>query len=240
MPVPGTVLFIQHHSYAPPAMLGEAFTEAGYDVEVLALPDTRSETAEFPSALAYDAVVPLGAIVSVYDPDLAKSLVGPEMALLREADAAGVPVLGVCFGGQLLAQAHGGTVGQSPAPEIGWYPVTSDHPAVVPEGPWFQWHSDRWTLPPGAVEVAHNGNASQAFVLRRSLAVQFHPELDSDLLEQWLENHPAPQLNGAALDTRVLREHTRGAHDGAARRVRQLVAGFLGKVAGGSTLRGPA
>jgi hypothetical protein len=47
--VPGTVLFIQHHSYAPPAMLGEAFTEAGYDVGVLALPDTGSETAEFPS-----------------------------------------------------------------------------------------------------------------------------------------------------------------------------------------------
>ena len=75
--MPGTVLFIRHHSYAPPAMLGEAFTEAGYDVEVLALPDTRSETAEFPSALAYDAVVPLGAIVSVYDPDLVKSWVGP-------------------------------------------------------------------------------------------------------------------------------------------------------------------
>ena len=119
-------------------------------------------------------------------------------------------------------------------------PVTSDHPAVVPEGPWFQWHSDRWTLPPGAVEVARNSNASQAFVLRRSLAVQFHPELDSDLLEQWLEDHPAPQLNGAAMDTRILREHTKGAQDAAARRVRQLVAGFLGNVAGGSNLRGPA
>jgi GMP synthase-like glutamine amidotransferase len=107
-----------------------------------------------------------------------KSWVGPETALLREADAAGGPVLGVCFGGRLLAQAHGGTVGQSPVLEIGWYPVTSDHRAVVPEG--------------------------------------------------------------AALDTRVLREHTRGAHDGAARRVRQLVAGFLGEVAGGKTLREPA
>jgi hypothetical protein len=47
MPVPGTVLFIEHHLYAQPAMLGEAFTEAGYDVGVLALPDTRSETADF-------------------------------------------------------------------------------------------------------------------------------------------------------------------------------------------------
>ena len=144
----GTVLFIQHHSYAPPAMLGEAFAEAGYDVEVLAIPDTKPGTVEFPGALAYDAIVPLGAIVSVYDPDLVKSWVGAEMALLREADAAGVPVLGVCFGGQLLAQAYGGTVGQSPVPEIGWYQVTSDHPAVVPEGPWFQWHSDRWNATP--------------------------------------------------------------------------------------------
>ena len=44
----GTVLFIQHHSYAPPAMLGEAFAEAGYDVEVLAIPDTKPGTVEFP------------------------------------------------------------------------------------------------------------------------------------------------------------------------------------------------
>ena len=49
--MPGTVLFIQHHSYAPPAMLGEAFTEAGYDVEVLAIPDTKPGTVEFPGAL---------------------------------------------------------------------------------------------------------------------------------------------------------------------------------------------
>ncbi|WP_412457973.1 type 1 glutamine amidotransferase [Mycolicibacterium mucogenicum] len=100
------------------------------------------------------------------------------MAQLRQADEEGVPVLGVCFGGQLLAYTHGGEVVPSQAPEIGWYGLTSDRPDLVPEGPWYQWHFDRWTMPPTAVGIARNANASQAFQLRRNLAVQFHPELD--------------------------------------------------------------
>ena len=62
-----------------------------------------------------------------------ESWVGSEMAVLREADAAGVPVLEVCFGGQLLAQAHGGR-STNPVPEIG-VPGHLRSPRVVPEGP---------------------------------------------------------------------------------------------------------
>jgi len=138
-----------------------------------------------------------------------------------------VPVLGVCFGGQLLAQAHGGTVSRSDRPEIGWYTIESDDRGLVPEGPWFQWHYDKWTNPPGAVEVARNRNAAQAFVLRSSLAVQFHPELDSDLLAIWLQHDPEPWLDGAPLDVARLRHQTKTEQDAAAERVRRLVSGFL-------------
>jgi len=166
--VSNTALFIQHQRLAPPAMLGDAFAEAGYDNELL-LVDEAAANIEFPDPRGFDVIIPLGATLPAYEPALLQTWVGAEMTMLREADRAGVPVLGVCFGGQLLAQAHGGTVSRSDRPEIGWYIIESDDPGLVPEGPWFQWHYDKWTNPPGAAEIARNGNAVQAFVLRRSL-----------------------------------------------------------------------
>ncbi|MFF5083263.1 type 1 glutamine amidotransferase [Actinoplanes sp. NPDC000266] len=131
-------------------------------------------------------------------------------------------MLGICFGGQLLAAAHGGSVAASPSPEIGWATVESDDESVVPGGPWFEWHYDRWTLPPGAVEVARNGAASQAYVLRRNLAVQFHPEVTPSLLAGWLANGGAEQVSDpAALLSRTWAEMPR-----AAERTRRLIDGF--------------
>jgi GMP synthase-like glutamine amidotransferase len=221
-----TALFIQHQPIASPGMLGEAFADEGYEIDVLPIDETSADV-RFPDPRDYDVVIPLGASRSVYEPDLVRTWVGAEMAMLRDADAAGVPVLGVCFGGQLLAQAHGGAVERSDRPEIGWYTVHSDRPDSVPEGPWFQWHFDRWVSPPGAVEIARNDNAPQAFVLRRSLAVQFHPELDGDLLEVWLASDPAPSIDGVPLDVASMRQRTRDEQESAARRVRSLVGGFL-------------
>ena len=76
---------------------------------------------------------------------------------------------------------------------------------LVPPGPWFQFHYDRWSVPDGATEVARNALASQAFVAGRSLAVQFHPELTAATLEGWLSEGGEEQVRrdgqdpGAAL-----------------------------------------
>ncbi len=96
----------------------------------------------FPDPTDYDVIVPLGARWPVYDEALRQTWVGAEMQMVRDAADAGVPTLGVCFGGQLLAQAFGGSVGRSATPEIGWYDVTSDDESLMPGGPWFQWHFD--------------------------------------------------------------------------------------------------
>ena len=103
----------------------------------------------FPDPTHYDVIVPLGARWPVYDEALRQTWVGAEMQMLRDAADAGVPTLGVCFGGQLLAQAFGGSVARSTKPEIGWYDVASDDESVIPGGRWFQWHFDAFTLPPG-------------------------------------------------------------------------------------------
>jgi len=131
-----------------------------------------------------------------------------------------------------LARALGGEVSRSPHPEIGWYEVHSDNPALVPHGPWFQWHFDRFTPPPGAVELARNLGTTQAFVQGRALGLQFHPEVDEALVSYWIDSDEQTSGEGgmAALgvDADELRTRTTAVADDAARRLRLLVRGFLG------------
>lgn len=221
-----------HVSYA--GAVGAAFEERGFTLEgQLVVPaerfDSPDVSCEFPDPTAYDALVVLGAPWAAYD-DLVASWVRPELDMLRAADAGGVPVLGICFGGQLLALAHGGDVVASPAPEIGWHVVHTDDPSLVAEGPWFQWHYDRWALPTGATEVARNAAASQAFVLRRNLAVQFHPELGVASLKAWLAHGGDEKARAQGLDPEVLHAHTEAIESQATVRARRLVDAFLGRV----------
>lgn len=230
------VLFLYNDPVATEALLGEAFSEAGFDVDtftVVPADQARNPALDvvFPDPTHYDVVVPLGAQWPVYDQALLDTWVGAEMTMLREAAAAGVPMLGVCFGGQLIAQTFGGSVSRAPAPEIGWYDVTTDRPDLVSEGPWFEWHFDRWTLPPGAVEIARTANASQAFILDRALALQFHPEVDHELLLGWLADDRDGEAIGMGLDHAELLSQTRQLGDDAARRIRSLVNAFLNHVA---------
>lgn len=226
------VLFLYNEHLATEALLGEAFTDQGFDVDVFEVVpaervDDPAVDVTFPDPAGYDVIVPLGARWPVYDDALRRSWVGDETQLVRDAADAGVALLGVCFGGQLLAQAFGGSVTRSSDPEIGWYDVTSDQPDLIPGGPWFQWHFDRWTLPPGATEIARTANASQAFVLGRALGLQFHPEVDSGLLELWLETDRDGEVASIGRTHDELRSRTTELADSAASRVRDLVRGFV-------------
>jgi GMP synthase-like glutamine amidotransferase len=233
--VASKVLFLRNEHLATEALLGEAFTESGFDVdsfEVVPADGIHSPACDvtFPDPTGYDVVVPLGARWPVYDEALRRTWVGAETQLIREAADAGIAVLGVCFGGQLLAQAFGGSVTRAPVPEIGWYDVDTDNADLVPGGPWFQWHFDRWTMPPGASEIARTANSSQAFVLGRCLALQFHPEIDLELLDEWLADDRDGEVVGAGLRHDELRARTTELADDAGKRVRGLVDGFLAHV----------
>ena len=226
------MLFLYNDPTAPAGLLADAFTESGFDVSTFdVIPPDRADDpvldVSFPSPLDYDAIVPLGARWAVYDERLADRWVGAEIAMVRRALEAGVGVLGVCFGGQLLAAALGGTVARSPMPEIGWAGVHSDNPALVPQGPWFQWHFDRLTTPPGAVEVARNASATQAFVQGRALGLQFHPEVDAALVDYWIAEDGEADLTQLGLVADDIRARTVDLADDAARRLRLLVDGFV-------------
>lgn len=229
--MPRRVLFLRNDPTAPEALLGEVFAESGFDVttfEVVPahLAGDPAIDVDFPDPTGYDVIVPLGARWSADDERL--PWVAAEAAMVRDALAAGLGVLGVCFGGQLLARALGGSVTRSPAPEIGWHEVHSDDPGLVPAGPWFQWHFDRITVPAHAREVARNPRAAQAFVQGRAMGLQFHPEVDSDLVRQWIDEDADGDIPRLGLDPAEMLERTDALAADAAARLTMLVRGFLG------------
>ncbi len=174
---------------------------------------------DWPDARAATAVVALGSDRSVHastDPWIAR-----ELEYLRAAHEAGVPVLGICFGAQALAAALGGTVSRAPAKEIGWIDVAGIDGF---SGPWFTWHEDVFTLPPGAEELARAASGPQAFAVGASVGVQFHPEVTTAIVDDWLADgrddvpDPEPIRSETAQRIAVARERAFSLFDGIAAR----------------------
>jgi GMP synthase-like glutamine amidotransferase len=229
-------LFVQHDHVSPVGPIGERLAERGYTVdELVVVPADRfhapAVVADFPDPTAYDVIVPMGAPWSVYDLATIGPWIEPELDLLRRAVAGGVPVLGICFGGQALAAALGGSVVPADEVEIGWTEVDTDEPDLVEAGPWFEWHHDRWVAPPGACVVARTAAAEQAFVVGRSLAVQFHPELTPSMLRGWLANGGASYLEAHGVDIDGVLAATDELATDARARAHRLVDRFLDQVA---------
>lgn len=139
------------------------------------------------------AIVVLGGPMAVYDnlPYLQK-----EQALIRDAVENNVPVLGICLGSQLIAQATGGRVYKGNRKEIGWHDVS-----VSPAGKnslfsgidqnmrVFQWHGDTYQLPATAEVLAYSDLYPQAFRVGSAIGIQFHLEVDARLIKRWMKEY---------------------------------------------------
>jgi GMP synthase (glutamine-hydrolysing) len=120
--------------------------------------------------------------------------IADEIAWLQNALSLEVPVLGVCLGAQLIAKAAGAAITPAPHPEVGVSPVTITdlHDPLIghlaPRAYAMHWHGEQFTLPEGAVAVAHSARTDvQMFRLGSSAwGMLFHLEVDNDLLEVWL------------------------------------------------------
>jgi GMP synthase-like glutamine amidotransferase len=176
------VLMVANRGDDDPGYVGAALEARGAEIVVA----HREDPEHLPDPLGFDVVVSLGSDWSVYWPRVADQ-VAAEAALLRAAADAQVPVLGICFGGQVLAHALGGTVERAPEPEVGWFDVDSDLPDLIPVGPYLQWHWDRFVPPPGSTELARSAAGSQAYVSGSALGLQFHPEATAQMLRRWSE-----------------------------------------------------
>jgi len=155
--------------------------------------DVRAGRA-LPDLGAVDGVLSLGGDESVREIARLPAL-EEEARLLRTAVEAGVPVLGVCLGAQLLAHALGGAVAREPVRLVGWpevrrLPGADGDPlfGALPETVRvLHWNEDGFTPPPGAVELlSRSGRGGEAFrVGERAWGVQFHPEADAATLDHW-------------------------------------------------------
>jgi GMP synthase-like glutamine amidotransferase len=108
----------------------------------------------------------------------------------------------------MLARVLGARVYRSGKSEIGWLPVRTNDPELVGEGPWFQWHFDVFTAPPGADVLAVTDIGPQAFVSGRSLGLQFHPEVTPAIMEEWVRVYPH-ELKAEGVDPKGLLAETK-------------------------------
>lgn len=225
-------LVIQHEPDGPAGHAGTRLEHHGFELDVVAVLDgtTTESHVPFPDPTAYDLLLPLGSVHSVYDHGRIGTWIHRELEALTTAHAAGVPILGICFGCQALAAALGGAVERSPEHEIGWITVDSDHPAVAP-GPWLAWHLDRVVLPDGATELARTEVCTQAWRHGRSAAVQFHPEVDERLLARWVANAGSEYFPTKGVDPALLLDGARQHGARAEADCHRLVDWFVEEVA---------
>lgn len=193
------LLILQHVESEPAGLWSGLIRESGYPHRVVRLYEGQLP----PDPAEISRVLCLGGPMNV-DEDSRYGFLSVEKDFIRRAVRAGLPYFGICLGAQLLARALGAAVYKAPCEETGWDLV--DRESEVPDAVFprelgdklqvFQWHSDTFDVPDGAVRL-HRGERvlNQSFRWgSKAYGIQFHVEVDGDLLARWFaEEDPRRQ-----------------------------------------------
>ena len=141
-------------------------------------------------ASAYSGLVFMGGPMSVND-DL--PWIPQVLAVIRDAYARDIPLMGHCLGGQLISRALGATVSRNPVKEIGWGEVRVSDNDIARS--WFgdnrkfaafHWHGETFTLPQGAIHLLSSVYcANQAYAIGKHLVMQCHVEMTAEMIAVW-------------------------------------------------------
>jgi GMP synthase (glutamine-hydrolysing) len=186
------ILSIVHQPDAGPGVFADAAAAGGNE-----LVEWRPAEAPAPELDGFGAAMTFGGAMHA-DQEADHPWLATEKELLRELLRRGTPVLGVCLGAQLLAEAAGSEPRRAATPEIGWYEVSLTEDAahdpvaavLPPRFEAFQWHSYEAPLPPGATALATSDVCLQAYRLDgNSWGIQFHAEVTSEIVGSWLDDY---------------------------------------------------
>ncbi len=211
-------LAIVHQADAGPGVFADAMRERRVELDRWPIADGPPPA----DPTRYDAVLTFGGAMHA-DQEADHPWLQVEKSLLRELIDRGVPLLGMCLGSQLVAEAAGATARRASAPEIGWHDVelTSAGASDPLLGGLrhrfeaFQWHSYEATLPPGATALASSAVCLQAYRLEGpAWGIQFHAEVSRDDAGHWIDDYRSnPDAVRLGLDPEALRRRTGAAID---------------------------
>jgi len=184
------ILSVQNISFETLGTLEELIVCDGYQIE-----NIQAQTDHIPNKVQqYAAIIILGGPMAVYDN---VKYLKKEQELIKHALKHEIPVLGICLGSQLIAQAIGGKVYKGSKKEIGWSTVEINSTGLVDlfrgintqKIKAFQWHGDLYDLPPNAAIMASSKLCTQAFRFGSAIGIQFHLEITDDMIRRWAEEY---------------------------------------------------
>jgi GMP synthase-like glutamine amidotransferase len=183
------IYIIQNHPEVPAGIYGELLKTARIPFQTIR-PDLGES---LPAPQSATAVIVLGGYMGVHDEGEFPFLVELKTFIL-DCVASDLPFFGICLGGQLLATVLGGEVTARQRGEKGLCPLSLTRAgqsdplfAGVPASfAAFQWHNDSFALPPESILLATSADCpGQAFRYGRAWGVQFHPEVDLEIVRSW-------------------------------------------------------
>ena len=143
-------------------------------------------------ASQFSGLVFMGGPMSVND-DL--PWIATVLALIRDADARAIPLLGHCLGGQLMTKALAGVVTKNAVKEIGWGEISAANNTEarawlgdIKSATAFHWHGETFSLPAGAtLRLSSKHCTNQAYTRGKHLALQCHVEMTATMIREWCE-----------------------------------------------------
>ncbi|MEQ1767552.1 MAG: type 1 glutamine amidotransferase [Methylotenera sp.] len=183
------VIIFKNVAHEGPGYLGDFLTQKNIPWQIV---NTNDVDTLPNSILGFSGVIIMGGPMSVND-DL--PWIAPLLNLIREARDADIPLLGHCFGGQLISKAFGAEVRANQIKEIGWGEVTVSQNEVAKF--WFgeieafnsfHWHGETFSLPEGATHLLASAHCqNQAYSIDKHLAFQSHIEVTAEMVINWCD-----------------------------------------------------